>query len=778
MDCSRKMKPASFFFRTLLLAVFTLSLLAGAIFTDYYLRHEVTRKAKRYLVERGIDQAPASAVAAATTGALFDLAQLETAGIPLGVPDETGATPLLAAVKNRRVEVIDFLITRESVLATLNHVTGATRESPLVVALRDRDFALADRFIERGAILEIDAEAGLPFLIAAVQGGDSEMIDYLLKNKVKVDYKSAQPSTALAVSSHLGEIGLMRRFLAAGANPDVSGISGKSLLIEAVNEGNHEKFALLLASKADVNATIGDAAGTRVTALSYAIARRDVVLQEALLKAGANPDASSLGGEPLLYEAVASRDRALARRLLEGGAADKVASTSKISPMVAAVQNEDLEMVDLLIEHGADPSFGGDRDGAPLLFAADSGNLAIVHQLIDAGARLDAQVLLAKSFQRRDDPLMSLLLNSGADPESILPGTSERVFDAAVRDGATAAVRTLLAAGAKIGDNLWAALLTGQHDLIRLILDAGADPRQPGPNGQDPLDYCLSNARYGAARVLLAGGANPDARFDENESWLSKAVREGNPDLALSLVESGATVRDVTASDGHTLLGWAIAHRMSDLAVALVKAGVDPNAEERSPASVAFREKFDSTTFRYHLQVDSRIRPLMMAAAQKDHDVAQALMDNGAKGNAYSRKYLFAASIGAWFKDTRMQQIALLGKVPKVQARKVVVDLSDQRVTLYENGVATYSTPCSTGRAGHRTPPGEYVISDRHRHHTSNIYHSSMPFFQRFSFSAFGLHEGVLPGYPASAGCIRLSPAGAQFLWGKLQVGDLAIIKP
>jgi len=373
---------------------------------------------------------------------------------------------------------------------------------------------------------------------------------------------------------------------------------------------------------------------------------------------------------------------------------------------------------------------------------------------------------------------MSLLLNSGADPESILPGTSERVFDAAVRDGATAAVRTLLAAGAKIGDNLWAALLTGQHDLIRLILDAGADPRQPGPNGQDPLDYCLSNARYGAARVLLAGGANPDARFDENESWLSKAVREGNPDLALSLVESGATVRDVTASDGHTLLGWAIAHRMSDLAVALVKAGVDPNAEERSPASVAFREKFDSTTFRYHLQVDSRIRPLMMAAAQKDHDVAQALMDNGAKGNAYSRKYLFAASIGAWFKDTRMQQIALLGKVPKVQARKVVVDLSDQRVTLYENGVATYSTPCSTGRAGHRTPPGEYVISDRHRHHTSNIYHSSMPFFQRFSFSAFGLHEGVLPGYPASAGCIRLSPAGAQFLWGKLQVGDLAIIKP
>ena len=453
-------------------------------------------------------------------------------------------------------------------------------------------------------------------------------------------------------------------------------------------------------------------------------------------------------------------------------------SSCKVSPLVAAVRNEDLEMVDLLIEHGTDPSFSGEAAEAPLLVAAGNGNLAIAHQLIVAGARLDTQVLLAKSYQRRDDPLMSLLLNSGADPESTLPGTSERVLDTAVRDGATGAVRTLLAAGAKIGDNLWAALLTGQDDLIRLILDAGADPRQPGPNGLDPLDYCLSNARYGAARVLLDGGANPDARFDEDETWLSKAVREGNSDIALALVESGATVRDVKTSDGHTLIGWAIATGMTDVAIALVKAGVYPNSEEQSPAAVAFCERFESTTFRYHLQVDSRISPLMMAAATRNHDVAQALMDGGAKGNAYSRKYLFAASIGAWFKDVKMQQIALLGKVPKVQPRKVVVDLSDQRVTLYENGVATYSTPCSTGRSGYRTPAGEYVISDQNRHHSSSIYQSSMPFFQRFSFSAFGLHQGALPGYPASHGCIRLPYEGARYLFGKLQIGDYAVVQP
>ncbi len=772
------MKPAAFFFRTFPLALFTLSLLGGAIFTDYYLRHEVTRKAKRFLAEREIPLTPASTLEAATKGDIFVLEQLELAGVGSGLPDERGHTPLLAAVKAGNENVIQFLLAREGTVKSINVMTQPERETAIGVALRERNFALADRFIEKGAATEVDSEAGLPILISAVQTGDGEMIDYLVKHGTKVDYKGSQATTALAVSANLGELDLMKRFLAVGADPNTLGISGKPLLIEAVKEGNQEEFDLLLASKADVNLKTGDGKAANMTALSFAIEQENEKFQEALLAAGATPDVESVSGEPLLFDAVASANPLVATRLLKKGASPKVLSTKSQSPLVAAVLNEDIEMVDLLLANGADPSFTGKGSSAPLLAAVDNGNLAISHQLIAAGAELDTQTLLAISYTRRDDPLMSLLLNSGADPESTIPGSGVRVFDAAVKDGATGAVRTLLAAGAKIGDNLWAALLTGQDDLIRLILKAGADPRQPGPNGQDPLDYCLTHARYGAASELLNGGANPDARFDENETWLSKSVREGNPDIALALIKAGATVKDVKTSDGHTLIGWSIAHEMNPVSIALIKAGVDPNSEERSPAKPAFRDHFDSSTFRYHLEADSRIRPLMMAAAKRNHEIAQALMDGGAKGNAYSRKYLAAAIIGAWYKDVRIQQIALVGKVPTVQPRKVVVDLSSQRVTLYENGVATYSTPCSTGQSGYRTPAGEYVISDQNRSHTSTIYHSSMPYFQRFSFSAFGLHQGSLPGYPASHGCIRLTYEGARHLFSKLKVGDYAVIQP
>ncbi|NLT69364.1 MAG: L,D-transpeptidase family protein [Verrucomicrobiaceae bacterium] len=69
-------------------------------------------------------------------------------------------------------------------------------------------------------------------------------------------------------------------------------------------------------------------------------------------------------------------------------------------------------------------------------------------------------------------------------------------------------------------------------------------------------------------------------------------------------------------------------------------------------------------------------------------------------------------------------------------------------------------------------------MSDKNRHHTSSIYHSSMPYFMRFSFSAFGLHQGALPGYAASHGCIRLTHEGARHLFGKLQVGDYAVVQP
>ncbi len=771
------MNPAGFLFRTLLLALFTLSLLAGAIITDYYLRHEVTGKASRYLASRGVEVSTSSAIEAAEDGEMGVLRNLERAGIDLGHSDARGFTPLLAAVRSGNDSTIQFLMERNEVVENINTFTDPERETPLSVALREQDFELASKLIEAGAEIDMDIEAGRPFLIDAVEKQDREMLDFLFSHGADVEYRGAFPISALAVAASRDDFELMQRCLKEGAAVDTRGESGNPLLVEAVMEENLEKARLLLKNGADVNIRCGENERMELTALSYAIDLGSREIENLLFEHGADANVNGVNGEPLIVQAIAEGDLVAAQRFLDEGANPDVMNEDGYTPLSIAVAREELNAVELLIEGDADPSLNGAGMDSPLLLSIENGNIAIANMLIVSGAKLDKQKMLARAYSERNTPLMSLLLNAGADPESTFPKTDERVFDVAVRDGATGAVRTLLDSGASIGDNLWAALLSDQDELIRLILDAGADPRQLGPGGEDPLDFCLSRGRYRAGGILLAGGANPNARYDGSESWLSKAVREGDEDLALTLIQAGAEVKGMRAKDGHTLLGWSIAHQMTDVVEALIDGGVDVDADERAPARSEFRDLFESKTFKYHLQVDRRIRPVMMAAAHRNKEIAQMLMDAGANGRAYTPKYLMAAIIGSWYKDTDIQQIVLLGEIPNPQPRKVVVDLSSQRVTLYENGVATFSTRCSTGKSGHRTPVGEYVISDRHRHHTSSIYGSSMPYFQRFSFSAFGLHQGYVPNYPASAGCIRLPYESARHMWGKLEVGDYCVIQ-
>ena len=771
------MNPAGFLFRTLLLALFTLSLLAGAIITDFYLRHEVAGKASRYLISRGVEVSTGGAIKAAEDGETGILRNLERAGIDLGDSDASGFTPLLAAVRSGNESTIEFLMERNEVVENINAFTALEKETPLSAALRERDFELASMLIEAGAEVDVDIKRGRPFVIDAIEKQDAEMIDFLFSHGADVEYRGAFPISAFAVAASLDNFELMQRCLKEGAAVDTRGESGNPLLIEAVMEENPKKTRLLLENGADVNILCVENRRMELTALSHAFDQGSSIVENLLFEHGANANVNGVSGEPLIVQSIAENDLVAAQRSLEEGANPDVMNKDGCTPLAIAVAEEELNAVELLIEAGADPSLSGAGMESPLLLAIENGNIAIAHMLIVSGAKFDKQRMLARAYSERNTPLMSLLLNAGADPESTLWKTDERVFDIAVRDGSTGAVRTLLDSGASIGDNLWAAILSEQDELIRLILEAGADPRQVGPGGEDPLDFCLRRGRYKAAGILLAGGANPNAQYDHSESWLSKAVREGDEKIALTLIKAGAEVIGIRSRDGHTLLGWSIAHQMTNVVEALIDAGVDVDADERAPARSEFRDMFGSKTFKYHLQTDRRIRPVMMAAALYNEEIAQMLMDAGANGQAYTRKYLTAAIIGSWHKDTDLQQIVLLGEVPNPQPRKVVVDLSSQRVTLYENGVATYSTRCSTGKSGHRTPVGEYVISDRHRHHTSSIYGTSMPYFQRFSFSAFGLHQGYVPNYPASAGCIRLPHQSARHLWDKLNVGDYCVIQ-
>jgi lipoprotein-anchoring transpeptidase ErfK/SrfK len=81
-------------------------------------------------------------------------------------------------------------------------------------------------------------------------------------------------------------------------------------------------------------------------------------------------------------------------------------------------------------------------------------------------------------------------------------------------------------------------------------------------------------------------------------------------------------------------------------------------------------------------------------------------------------------------------------------------------------------TPVSTGKTGYPTRPGEYVITQKYPEWKSTLYKVPMPNFMRLSCGQTGLHGGVVPGVPASHGCIRLPKEMAELLYQLVQPGD------
>ncbi len=98
--------------------------------------------------------------------------------------------------------------------------------------------------------------------------------------------------------------------------------------------------------------------------------------------------------------------------------------------------------------------------------------------------------------------------------------------------------------------------------------------------------------------------------------------------------------------------------------------------------------------------------------------------------------------------------------------RQMIVDVDKQRAYLIINGEIAIDTPVSTAREGKYTPRGEFKITQRVRSgKTSTIYGCDLPYWQRLDHSAVGMHVGPLPGYPASAGCIRLPEQVAPIIF-------------
>ncbi len=158
--------------------------------------------------------------------------------------------------------------------------------------------------------------------------------------------------------------------------------------------------------------------------------------------------------------------------------------------------------------------------------------------------------------------------------------------------------------------------------------------------------------------------------------------------------------------------------------------------------------KLASTTFLTWLGVGA----LAVAIAAAPADAKKRKPDDGASGDG-------------------------IADLDKSEPMVLVVSLKQQKVDVYRGTTLVTTSQVSTGMPGHATKAGVFSILEKQRFHHSNIYSGApMPFMNRITWSGTALHAGVVPGYPASHGCIRLPFSFAPKLFQITTVGDNVVV--
>ena len=137
----------------------------------------------------------------------------------------------------------------------------------------------------------------------------------------------------------------------------------------------------------------------------------------------------------------------------------------------------------------------------------------------------------------------------------------------------------------------------------------------------------------------------------------------------------------------------------------------------------------------------------------------------------------------------------------------LIVSLGKQRAYLMVGDQTVIDSPISSGKLGHTSPSGSMKILEKDPNHHSSLYGdfvdsygrivragvsmhidaapsgthfqgAEMKWFMRLTDEGVGMHVGILPGYPASHGCIRMPSDAAKLFYDRVKIGTPVEVQP
>jgi ankyrin repeat protein len=437
-----------------------------------------------------------------------------------------------------------------------------------------------------------------------------------------------------------------------------------------------------------------------------------------------------------------------------------------------------------------------------------------------ATRRLDALGLtvpreaFARAVALRQPRIVELFLDANFDP-NIPDERGRTTLFYALADLDWQLADRLLAAGANpnLGDaagtnSLMLACVLGDVNFVQTLCSHGAAINAQDHAGRTALHYAIAARKLPVAMALLQsnaradirdrGGTDPLTLATETRHWplletILKRIPQRPWDFAgRSTLQQAITTGEVArvrlvlskhlgapAPEGcrSPLLAYAVAAGDLKLTKLLIDAGADPNTTFESKAEKQYLEYIPQEFLRNYLVEEPGMTVLSVAAGLGNKEMVTLLLDKGAeRGRPTRSKYkLYPIYFAAWGNHADCIQ-ALIADAPSPDKYRIEISLGSQSATLYRDNTPALHTGISTGKAGFSTPTGQFVITDKKLKHVSTIYKVEMPFFMRLSCRDFGMHEGYVPDYPASHGCIRLPSDAARRLYKEVPIGTLVTI--
>jgi ankyrin repeat protein len=485
----------------------------------------------------------------------------------------------MAIIKSTRPVVIAVALLVLTLMLTTSGLSRAAEAADHVAAAaRANDAARVQELLASGADPNFPEPDGSTALLWAVYHAEPELALSLLAAGADPDAANQLGLTPLLQASRNGAADLVRALLAAGAGLQSSGHSNSEpALLAAARAGSAETVQLLLAAGADPDAVEGL---DLQTALMWAAVAGQLDTARVLLEAGADPNRQARvntltvrknadfpsGGFAALHWATRNGDEAMIDLLLQHGANLNLRNGDGATPMMLAIVNDRFDLAARLLTLGAD---------------ADDGSLYYATEMRDGTTDWRAR---DGTVYRADHPntltaldLTRLLLEAGADPNRPFIGQMHNAsmccdtkanatpFYRASVAADVAGMQLMLAHGAdpdwrptkevKAEDSEEMRSEPDKSALMAAITGGKGVGVAGGPNdlryGPPPFREPANREPIDAVEILLAAGADVNARTPNGETALHLAAKALHPGIVRALVAAGAAL-DAQDKDGLT----------------------------------------------------------------------------------------------------------------------------------------------------------------------------------------------------------------------------------